>query len=571
MGVMHPDPAPIAEKSSAGGQVSPVGSSGPSRSPLPTGRFLRHRPDSYLVLSVLLISWAIGVVLADTWVGDFQLHAATVRTLAADLIHPPDPMTGAAAGSPYYSPYALLAALIVRAGGTAPATVLGIFGVLNVVLLLAAFRTLVGRLGGSAAAATTGFVALLLLWGFRSPGWSGFFDIRSLAETLPYPSTVAFALMLLLWERLLRYRRSASAGRGLAFTGPLVAIGLLAAAILLVHPFTAVETAIGSVAIMLGARLPVRGWLGLLGAAIGAAALTALWPYSSVADLFAGASALTDIHRPLRAALLDTRSLMCLYGLVAVPALVQRLRRDRWDPLVWMFLLGAAAVAGAVVTRQHQYLRVVPVMMLPLQVALGLFLADPAMRLRREDRGRLVVAGAAVLLFLGGLAVSTTPLLGAASAVPTSWLPASFAKDLAAAPAGDEADRVRDFAPAGSVVLSDSQWTDRRLNALGYYTVNPGWPNPWIGDESQRARDRDRLLDRATTPGERGEIAGSYGAACILLTGPPGSGGATDPARGGVSDPGRGGVADASAIGGPAAIAGYRLVDTSGRDLVYCR
>lgn len=497
----------------------------------------RWRPDSYVIASLLLVAWAVGVVLAGTWVGDWQLHVATVRTLAQDFVSPPDPMVGVGEGSPYYSPYMLLAAALVRLTGAAPEAVLGVFGVLNTVLLLVAVRRFVACFSPSPLAATATLAALLLLWGFRSPGWSGFPDLYSLADTLPYPSTLGFALMLLLWERLWRLRETRA-------VGGLLAIGALAAAILLVHPFTAVETAIGAVALAVGARLPGRAWLGL--GATGAAAIgaAALWPYSSLADLFAGAPALVGIHRPLRAALLDSGSLMCLYGVVALPVLALRVRRDRLDPLAVMFVLAAAVVLGALVTRQHHLLRVIPVMMLPLQVAFGVFVGD---RLAGPARARLAVAAVAVVLFVGGLAVSTTPLRGAASALPVAWLPPSLAAKLGAVPAGADADRVRGHAPAGATVLTDAQHTDRRLNLLGYYAVNPGWPNPWIEDEATRAADRGRLLDAATTPAERGEIARRYDAACVLVTRTPGL------------------VADADAI------AGYQRVEAWSGGALYCR
>lgn len=495
------------------------------------------RLDSYHVASLVLVAWGVGVVLADTWLGDFQLHVAAVRTLAGDLASPPDPMVGVGEGSPYYSPYILLAALLARLAGVAPAVVLGIFGILNLVLLLVALRRFVRCFSPAPAAATVALAALLLLWGFNSPGWSGFPDLRSLAETLPYPSTVGFALMLLLWERLLHYRDRPGAAA-------LAAIAVLAATIVLVHPFTAVETAIGALAIVFGARLPARGWLGLPAAALVAVGLAALWPYASLADLAAGASALVAIHAPLRAALLGSGSLMCLYGLVALPALAWRLRRDRRDPLVLMFVLAALVVAGALATRQHQYLRVIPVMMLPLQVAFGVFVGDAA---AGPARARLGAAAAAVALFLGGLSVSIAPVLGAASAVPVAWLPASVADDLRPATLGRDADRVPAHAPAGATVLTDEQRADRRLNLLGYYSVNPGWPNPWIGDEDVRAADRRRLLGSGTSPAERGEIARRYGARCVLITRTPA-------------------VTDSGAVGG------YQRVDAWGSaGALYCR
>jgi hypothetical protein len=475
----------------------------------------RGNLDSYLVVSGAVVIWAAGVAAAATWVGDFPLHVATVRTLAADFVHPVDPMVGTGQGSPYYSPYTLTLAAAVRITGAAPATVLGLVGVVNIVLLLVAFRRLVACFSRSAAAATVSLAAMLLLWGPGSPGWSGFPDIRSLAETTPYPSTIGLALMLFLWERLLRYPTAASIATA-------ATIGVLAAAIVLIHPFTALETAVGGAAIMVSVARggPPHGWLLLVAAAAVAALLTMAWPYSSSGDLLAAGSALVEIHRPLRTALLDGGSLICVYGLVALPALALRLRQDRLDPLVLVFALGCAVVAVALASRQYQYLRVIPVMMLPLQVAFGIFVAE---RVPAPALARIAMAAAAALLVAAGLAVNRAPALGAASAVPLSWLPQSLARPLRTLPVGaDPVDRVRDFAPAGATVLTDSPRADRRLYLIGYYSVNPAWPDPWIGDEATRADARDTLLDSATLPAERGVIARRYGARCVLTTRSPG-------------------------------------------------
>ena len=266
-------------------------------------------------------------------------------------------------------------------------------------------------------------------------------------------------------------------------------------------------------------RAPLRGWLLLLAAAVLAVLLAAAWPYSSLGDLLATGSSLAEIHRPLRTALLDGRSLFCVYGLVALPALAMRLRQRRLDPLVLIFAFGLAVVAAALLTRQYQYLRVIPVMMLPLQVVFGIFVAE---RGSAPALARLATAAAAVLLAVAGLAVNRAPALGAASGVPLSWLPQSLARPLRTLPVGaDPVDRVRGFAPAGATVLTDSPWADRRLYLIGYFSVNPAWPNPWIGDEAIRAAARDTLLDSATGPTERGVIARRYGARCVVTTRSP--------------------------------------------------
>jgi hypothetical protein len=322
--------------------------------------------------------------------------------------------------------------------------------------------------------------------------------------------------MLLCWDRLLRYRVHRKYRH-------LVAFGLLSAAITLIHSFTALNTCIGVLAIIL-ARRSVWRTRDIVGIALGGAAafvLVAAWPYSSVRDLFAAAPAFGTISRQLMDGMLDPRQLSCAYGLLGLAPLLLRLRKDRRDPLVPMFGIAAAVLAFAIATSQYQFLRVTPVVMLPLHVALGAFVAGPDLA---RVVWRRVAAVAATVVLLAGLVIDVTPLGGFVGAVPIRWLPGPM-RSMAQTPSltgpSREFDFVRTHVPAGSTVLTDHRWSDRHLNWLGYFTVNPGWPAPWLGDESQRATDRSTFLRPTTNARVRGAIAGHYRARCVLITRTP--------------------------------------------------
>ncbi len=495
-----------------------------------------RRRDPYLLLSGAVLVWAVGVVVQHTWTADFLLHAGTVQALARDLLSPPDPMVGSGSGSPYYSPYVLLAAVAVRLTGLWVATVLGVLGLLNVVVLLWAFRRFCGWFTASGGAAVA-LLATLFLWGVRPPVWSGFLSMRSLAEVLPYPSTLAFALMLLGWDRLLRYRRDRDV-RSLA------QFAVLVAAVTVVHSFSAVNMAVGVLALLVAFRWSVADLARIGAAGIGGVAIAALWPYSSLWSQAASGGDFADIHRQLLDMLLDPRQLACGYVLLALVPLALRWRRDRRDPLVLLFAVTVVAVVGAAAAGQYQYLRLLPVAMLAAHVAFGAFLADGGPRLARR-----LTAAAALVALGAGLLVDVTPLGGLVGAVPVRWLPGTV-QPLARTPSlsgpSREFDYVRDLVPPGSVVLTDGRWSDRHLNWLGYFTVNPGWPNPWLADGDQRAADRATFRDPATTAERRGEIARRYDARCVLLNATP-------------------------AVGGPAAVDGYPLVRTGPGGSLHCR
>ncbi len=544
-------PAPVVPAGSAepaAGQVATVppreavqGSAEPVE-----GRRPDRWRDPYLYVSAVVLLWAVGVAVQHTWTTDFLLHAGTVQALERDLTDPPDPMVGAGHGSPYYSPFVLLAAVLVRLTGASPTLVLAVLGVAGLGVLLWAFRRFCGWFTTSAGAAVA-LLAMLFLWGVRPPVWSGFLSMRSLAEVLPYPSTTAFALMLLVFDRLLRLRQD-RAGRHF------VVLGLLAAAILLVHPFTAVNAAIGAVAIVLSHPLRRHGGHGwgardlgrLAAAAVAALLLAAAWPYSSLGDLLTGAPEFAGIHRQLLDDVLDPARLSCAYGLFGLIPLLARLRARRRDPLVLLFALAATVVVAAAVSHQYEFLRAIPIVLLPLHVAFGAFVAG-AGGVRARWRGTAAAAAAAVVL--AGTAVDVAPFGGVVGAVPVGLLPGRL-QAMADTPnlrgPAPKFRVVQAYVPAGAVLFTDDRSADRHLNWLGYFTVNPGWPNPWLDDAQRRTADRRTLLGAGTPPAERGAILARYAAQCALITRTP-------------------------AVTGSGAVTGYRLVHTGPAGTLYCR
>ncbi|MGE5156336.1 MAG: hypothetical protein ACM3JP_02445 [Betaproteobacteria bacterium] len=480
-----------------------------------TGRPGVTRLDPYVLVSVALAIWAVGVVVQHTWAADFLLHVATVKSMARDLGHPPDPMVGSGYGSPYYSPYILLAAILVRVTALSPTAVFCGLALVNMGLLLWAFRRFCGWFTSSWGA-TFALLATLFLWGLQPPVWSGFLSMRSLAEVLPYPSTLAFSLMLLVWDQLLRYRGRPAHWR-------LAVLALLAAMIALVHSFTALATAIGAIAILVAYRSQWRGrdLLGIAVAGLGALLLVLAWPYSSLAELFSAGPELTQIHRRLLDDMIDPHQLSFVYGLFGVVPMIARLRASRTDPLAVMFGLSAAVIVAAVVTSQYEFLRVVPVVMLAGHVALGAFIANAGSASVEWRRG---LAAIVALVLVAGMTVDITPLNGFVAAVPITWLPRSM-QSMAHTPSlagpSHQFDFVASYLPPGSTVLADTNSSDRLLNWLGYYTVNPGWPDPWLADGAQRTKDRITFLRSGTSPAVRAEILARYRARCALITATP--------------------------------------------------
>jgi hypothetical protein len=210
-----------------------------------------------------------------------------------------------------------------------------------------------------------------------------------------------------------------------------------------------------------------------------------------------------------------------------------------------MFGLSAAVIVAAIATSQYQFLRVIPVATLAGHVALGAFVADAASAGVVWRRG---VTAIVTLVLLAGMIVDITPLNGLVAAVPINRLPRSM-QSMANTPSlagpSPQFDFVASYLPPGSTVLTDAQSSDRLLNWLGYYTVNPGWPDPWLADGAQRTHDRITVLRSGTSPAVRADILARYRARCALITATP-------------------------SVTAPDAVSGFRLVRSWKRGALLC-
>ena len=462
--------------------------------------------DPYLAVVAVVMLWAVLVTLRHAWAGDFRLHLATVHALAADPWTPSDPLVGAVSGSPYYSPYTLTLGLVAAVTGLHPEHVLELMGLVNLALLLIAFRRFCRHLGGGPLVAALAVVATLLLWGMHPVEWSGFLGLYSLSWTLGYPSVIATALMLFTWDAFLRHRAAAS-WRGIAV---IVALGVL---LVLIHPFTAANTVIGLVAFALAdPRALARGRLAVeyAVAAVVIFLLAMLWPWSDFFSLFGAAGDLDGAHRTLMTDMVGEFGFKH-YGLalVGLPALVTGGRRPLGRELQILFVLAVSAVALGAITGSYGLARCIPVAMLPLHLALASYLGGRAAGLRPVR-----VAYAAV-----ALVVCCVGLYGESGGVIRAYwrdVPARTLEDWGTRPVTTSYDRLLPYVRPGDVVIGDGTWPGRLVNGRGARSVVPGWPYPFV-DEAGRRRDTAEFFAASTSPPRRVAIADRYGVTCALV------------------------------------------------------
>ncbi len=461
------------------------------------------RPSPYLVFGTLF--WVL--MTAAAWrvpvCCDFGQHAAVVERLKADLLDPAHPMAAAPGdGSAYYSPYAVLQGLIAKVTGLAGWQVVKLSGAVNLLVLLTGIGRFVKALTPSRWAPLLALACMVLLWGTKMAWWSGYLGLMSMTGHLPFPST--FAIGLAFWAWALTARLARDGGPLLAYAG----LGALCGLILLIHPISSVAAMIGVVAFVLGwglraaperSRRPALGWAL---AALTAALVILTWPYYSVFALL-GDSSVDGIHRQLYDAMPE-RFWLAFLGL---PALVARWRRDRRDPLVLMFVLGAATIAYGWVSGHYTYGRIMGLTLIPLQFALAVELAGP----RPWTWGRRVLA----TLCGAGLALSFLSVQ-AGAVVPRALDPVGFDQP-PRWPSYDWA--ARHIAP-GEVVLTDSYRATRSLPGYGPNLVAPAWPDASMA-ETERARRSQavrRYLSAGSTPAERAAVVRRFGVRWLLLT-----------------------------------------------------
>jgi hypothetical protein len=515
--------------------------SGPAAVDRPPKRAGR-RPSAYLLLSAAALLASALVSYRQPWIGDFGLHAAVVGRLRDSLSDPADPMVRAYAPSPYFTPYPLLLALVARVTGASAAVVLSAAGPVNLALLLYGLRRFVGLFTPSRRAALLALCFVPLLWGPAALEWSGFPTLRGLALILPYPSTVGFGLMLLVWVLVARASADNRPWRW-------AAAGLLGGVLILVHPFTALCAALGALAFVLGrpvatpggpadpgtastdpavtgpAGTPLSrpGLAGMLLGAVTAGVVVLAWPYFRITEVLGATAELHEIHRRLYADPLANYGLAFAVGL---PALFLRLRRTYRDPLVLLFALAGLVVLAGWLTGAYAFGRVWPVVILSLQVAAAVELAALAgVRFGVTGRDRpgpgptvtgRILAGAwltgTALACLAGLAVQYGNLL---LVLPPGQLTS----------ARRTAHRVTyppGHAWVGKVVGRDQLVLTGDVNAarllLRYEVraVAPPWPDPLLPDEARRRADQAELLDPATAEPRRRELLGRYGVDWIL-------------------------------------------------------
>ncbi|PZH02454.1 hypothetical protein C1I97_21140 [Streptomyces sp. NTH33] len=449
-------------------------------------------PRSAALPLVVLLLW---VIVPLPWAGDLGMHAATIERLRHDLLHPGNPLVDADTPSPYYSPWMLLLGCVARATGLSAFGVLRLAALAGLALLVTGVWRYVRTLSAHRAAPALAALSLVLLWGTAVINWSGFLSLNSLALTVSYPSVFTLGLSFHLWAWLTRALRTPTEWR----TWP--ALGVLWAAILLCHQFTGLVATLGGLASVLSAR-PARAlWPRLAAAAALGLLVLWLWPYYDFFALLSAGDDLEGVHRALYTDFLGRYWL----ALLGVAALALRWRRDRRDPLVIFFLLGAPVCAAGFADGHYSWGRALPAALIPAQLAAALEVVQGGLRAVRTCWAWALAAALAVGAW------TQAGVLG--YAVGRDALPDVLAADYT--PPWPGYDWITPYVRYGEVVMA-RDLPSRQIPAYGPYTVAPGYPDFFLPDEFRRELAVQRYYTRGTPALARREILREYGVRWVL-------------------------------------------------------
>lgn len=456
------------------------------------------RPSPYPLVAAAFFVVMNVLAYRNNIISDFGQHASAIERVAADPLHPANPLVDLpGTNSPYFSPFVVVLGLIAKVTGLPGWFVLKVWGPVNLLVVLTGVAAFSRTLSRNRWVPVLALAGMMLLWGDRPAAWSGFLSAGALTRNLTFPSTFAIGLTLHTWAL------TARVARGRASPPPHAVIGACMAMILVIHPITSVGAAAGVGAIVLGGRREwnrraATGWAVTVGVAL---LLAALWSYYDVFRLV-GDTTVDRFHKQLYG-----RHLITWYGLslVGVPALVARWRRDRLDPLPVLYVVDLLIAAYGWFSGHYTYGRIFGLLLLPPQFALAVELT----RRRPWSRARRALAAAAALAGCVGAAVQT------AAIVPIPFSPVHLVHLTHNPGYHWAADRMA----AGDVVLTDDYDATHVLPAYGIFLVSGAWPDPSLptGVRDRRTADVDTYFSPRTAPAARRRIEERYHVRWVFL------------------------------------------------------
>ena len=458
---------------------------------------------AYVALVVVLFVLMVGQTINHIWSPpDIWAWLGSVREFAARPGSPRHPLVSADAPDLYMGPYSWVLGFISHLTGLDPLWTLAIAGLANALVVFGGLWYFARSLSSRPWVPVWLLAFTLLAWGWSPWRWSGYMNLNSIGAVLPLGSTFAVggaAYFLGWWWRWL----SGDSRRHL------VASGLWFGVVILSHQVTGSWALVVALGFLVTRRsLNRRQIRDLLVAAALVAAVAIAWPFYPILGLFSGAGEFDDINMATYRKVLE-RTVLAWPGLLL---LVQRIRRQRQDPVAWAALAVGLVFLGGWLTSAGSIGRVLPGLMLMAHFAMADWLAQQFETLDSAPRRRHLSLAVALLLVAGAASTS----MGWLRSVPRAWVPNAVAERLQLDSVVDQYRGLRSLLSEDDVVAA----APRAQDPIGGYAakvVGVGLPQPFMDDADRREADEALIIDSNTTNETRSELIRRYGVTALVV------------------------------------------------------
>ena len=424
-------------------------------------------------------------------------HAAVLRELMIHPFAPSNPHLPTGEASRYYTPVALVAALVGKALGLSPYALFGVMGAASCIGLVAGCWLFARRYYQSPSAPLILLLTLLFAWGAQI-GHTGLHTYATWLTSAAYPATICLVLGLFSWALALDTLES-PARRPIR----LLLLGLLTAVTLLTHQLSGVIVLAGTGSLILFHKsASVRSKSALLVAMTLGTVATLAWPYFHILDVISSASdprwqsAVGGMNRVSTMMLLAAPTFI---GLVGFRKPGGGLRLEILFPaLVFSIAYVVLTVQGSAIAH-----RIPPAIILYNQLGLVWLILGFASNPRAPQ---VKVALTSVALVL----VAYMALLAGADRLKDLRLRAERGSMIATAEA------IAAAMPPGSVAFA----TERivfPLQSTGRRVVSIPRPEPAAPSLAARQAATDRFFGVATSRSERLRLVDQWGATHIVF------------------------------------------------------
>lgn len=315
------------------------------------------------ILITILAAYYITQVLNGLWVDDFWDHASVIRELIDHPWRPNHPQLGGNTPHTFFTPYSLLAAYSAKLLGINAIEVLGLYGFINIAILLYGLWIFI-KTSDLENSKETYFYSILLivfLWGSNPWGYSGFFHSDVLKFTLPYPSSFATGIVLATIGYQKEYQKNNKKIQ-------IILISIMSTVVILTHPVAFLFLVIGFISNLIGVKGSKERILtakSMTYALVVALIVAISWPYYSLIELIKGAS---DVYHQSNAGVYQDFMKNTWPLLIVAPLILTINNQVKLHRIYWMIIFLMLLYVLAWLTKKYSYGRVISYSIILLQI-----------------------------------------------------------------------------------------------------------------------------------------------------------------------------------------------------------